>query len=69
MKVRDEHSVPQISWKEILTSLEDGVITVDLQGKIAFFNEAAEVLTGISASQALQHSFLRVFKQDPWLVE
>lgn len=69
MKVRNENSLPQISWKEILSSLEDGVITVDLEGKIAFFNEPAEVLTGISASRALQHSFIRLFKQEPWLLE
>jgi two-component system, NtrC family, nitrogen regulation sensor histidine kinase GlnL len=69
MKTRDEHSVPQISWKEILTSLEDAVITVDLQGRVAFFNEAAEVLTEISAPQALQQSFIRLFRQGSWLVE
>jgi two-component system nitrogen regulation sensor histidine kinase GlnL len=69
MKTPGEHSVSEISWKEILTSLEDGVITVDLGGKIVFFNEAAEVLTQVSASQALQQSFTELFKQDSWLIE
>jgi PAS domain-containing protein len=68
MRVHDEHSSPPISWKEILTSLEDGVVTVDLQGRVAFFNEAAEVLTEISAPQALQQPFIRLFRQHPWLI-
>ncbi|MGH7827343.1 MAG: two-component system sensor histidine kinase NtrB [Candidatus Binatia bacterium] len=69
MGAHDQHPVPQISWKQILTSLEDGVITVDLQGEVAFFNEAAEVLTDISARQALQQSFMGLFRNEPWLIE
>jgi two-component system, NtrC family, nitrogen regulation sensor histidine kinase GlnL len=61
--------VPQISWQQILTSLEDGVVTVDLEGKVAFFNEAAEVLTQTSAAQALQQTFSRLFTHEPWLIE
>jgi len=45
MKVLSQRKKPapgQISWEQILTNLEDGVITVDQDGKIVFFNEAAE---------------------------
>jgi two-component system, NtrC family, nitrogen regulation sensor histidine kinase GlnL len=60
---------PKISWEQILTSLEDGVITVDQQGKISYFNEAAEMLTEFSASQALQKPVTQLFKRAPWLIE
>jgi two-component system nitrogen regulation sensor histidine kinase GlnL len=69
MKAHDPQRAPEISWQQILTSLEDGVMTVDLEGKVAFFNEAAEVLTEISAAQALDQPFVRLFRHEPWLIE
>src|SRR5215468_4124620 len=58
----------QISWEQILTNLEDGVITVDQEGKILFFNEAAEALTEISLSRAAQQPLERLFRREPWLI-
>lgn len=58
-----------ISWENILTSLEDGVIVVDPHGKISFFNQAAEILTDISATQALQQPYARLFKKNCWLTD
>jgi two-component system nitrogen regulation sensor histidine kinase GlnL len=60
---------PSISWEQILTGLEDGVITVDREGKISYFNEAAEVLTELSSSQALQKTVSQLFKRESWLSE
>ncbi len=60
---------PRISWENILTSLEDGVIVVDQEDKVAFFTQAAEVLTDFSASQALQQRYSTLFKRNPWLVD
>jgi two-component system nitrogen regulation sensor histidine kinase GlnL len=59
----------QISWEQILSSVEDGVITLDRSGKVSFFNEAAELLTDLAASRALSLSFLRIFRKETWLVE
>src|SRR5215475_7161279 len=62
MKVLNLHtqqSPSKISWEQILAGLEDAVITVDREGKISYFNEAAEMLTEISASQALQQDSTR----------
>jgi two-component system nitrogen regulation sensor histidine kinase GlnL len=67
--VHREHAPAKISWEQILTSLEDGVITVDREGKISYFNEAAEVLTELSSSQALQKPIAQLFKREPWLIE
>jgi two-component system nitrogen regulation sensor histidine kinase GlnL len=57
------------SWEHILSSLEDGVITVDPTGRIAFFNEAAETLTEISAANARRSSLEHLFRREPWLVD
>jgi two-component system nitrogen regulation sensor histidine kinase GlnL len=59
----------QISWEQILSSVEDGVITLDRSGKVSFFNEAAEMLTDLAASRAMSLSFLRIFRKETWLVE
>jgi two-component system nitrogen regulation sensor histidine kinase GlnL len=59
----------EISWQQILTSLEDGVITVDPEGRVIFFNEAAEALTEISAANARRNPLERLFKREPWLLE
>jgi two-component system nitrogen regulation sensor histidine kinase GlnL len=62
-------SIPQISWEQILTSLDDGVITADPEGRITFFNEAAEVLTEISSAASAGQPLEQIFKREPWLVE
>jgi two-component system, NtrC family, nitrogen regulation sensor histidine kinase GlnL len=62
-------SPAQISWQQILGNLEDGVVTADKNGKIIFFNEAAEVLTETSAVQALQGYLDRIFQHETWLLE
>ena len=59
----------QISWEQILSNVEDGVITLDCSGKVSFFNEAAETLTDLAASRALRLSFLQIFRKETWLVE
>jgi two-component system nitrogen regulation sensor histidine kinase GlnL len=63
-----EHQV-QISWQNILTSLEDGVVVLDLEGKIRFMNQAAETLTQLSSSSALHRSVRQVFRRNPWILD
>ena len=62
-------SPSEISWEQIINNLEDGVVTVDQEGKVVFFNEAAEVLSGISSGHALQQSLHQIFKREPWLLD
>jgi two-component system nitrogen regulation sensor histidine kinase GlnL len=59
----------QISWEQILTNLDAGVVTVDLDGKIGFFNEAAEELTEISSAATLGQPLEQIFKREPWLID
>jgi PAS domain-containing protein len=59
MKILEPRPAPverKISWEQILSSVEDGVITLDRSGKVSFFNEAAEILTDLAASRALSLS-------------
>ncbi len=73
MKVLNLQSKKQapdkISWEQILAGLEDGVITVDRDGKVSYFNEGAEVLTELSSSQAIQKPMIDLFKREHWLIE
>ena len=59
----------QISWEQILANLDDGVIALDADGKVIFFNEASEVLTDISSAAATGQPLEQIFKREPWLVD
>src|SRR5678815_111908 len=53
MKAASHPEAPaQISWEQILSNLDDGVITADPSGIIRFFNEASEILTQVSSAAA-----------------
>ena len=62
-------SPTQISWEQILANLDDGVIALDTRSKIIFFNEASEMLTEISSGTAVDQSFAKIFKREPWLLD
>jgi two-component system, NtrC family, nitrogen regulation sensor histidine kinase GlnL len=69
LNLQRKKSSPKISWEQILAGLEDGIITVDRDGKISYFNEAAEMLTELSSSQALQKPVGQLFRREHWLIE
>ena len=62
-------SPAQISWEQILANLDDGVVSLDADGKIIFFNEASELLTDISSAAAVGQPLEQIFKREPWLVD
>ena len=57
-----------LSWQNILASLEDAVVIIDPDGRISFLNQAAEVLTEISAVQIQQQPYRQAFKINPWIL-
>jgi len=71
MKPRKEKGLPPspISWEYILESLEDGLIIIDPQGRISFVNQAAEILTDLSAHPILGEPYPRLFPDNPWLLD
>ncbi len=68
-QTKEEVRISPLSWKNILTSLEDAVVVINQRGRVSFLNQAAESLTGISALQIQGQPYSRVFKRNPWLIE
>lgn len=62
-------SFPSDYWEHILASLEEGIIILDREGHIAFFNSTAEHLTGLSHAQVLHNPYAQVFAANPWVIE
>jgi len=68
-QTKEDRHVSPLSWKDILTSLEDAVVVIDQRGRVSFLNQAAESLTGISALQIQGQPYSQVFKRNLWLIE
>lgn len=60
---------PADAWEHILASLEEGIIVIDREERIAFFNPTAEILTGLSHSQVWLRSYTEAFANNPWAIE
>ncbi len=58
-----------VSWKDILTSLEDAVMVVDRSRGVSFVNQAAETLTGLSARTLLTRAAGDLFRANGWLLD
>jgi len=66
---KKRRAAPQVSWEQILSNLDDGVVTVEIDGTIGFFNEAAEMLTETSAGATVGQLLEQIFKREPWLLD
>ncbi len=53
--------------EDVLASLGDGLVLLDLEGRIAFVSPRAEDLTGVSAAQALGRGVEQAFTANPWI--
>ena len=51
-------------FEAVLTSISDGVFTIDMNGLITCFNRAAEEITGFSREQALGQPCQTIFRSD-----
>lgn len=60
---------PSDSWEHILASLEEGIIIIGQDQRIAYFNQTAEHLTGISHAQARTHPYTTILAANPWIIE
>jgi len=60
MKKRDSDKF----FNVILNSIADGVFTTDSEGKITFFNKAAEEITGFTGKEALGRFCFDIFRAD-----
>ena len=53
---------------QILNNLPDGLMTMDKAGRVTYFNNAAERITGISAAEALGTHCRQIFKTTTCLI-
>jgi two-component system nitrogen regulation sensor histidine kinase GlnL len=53
--------------EDVLASLGDGLVLVDLDGRVTFVSPRAEDLTGVSAAQAVGRTVEHAFAQNPWI--
>lgn len=53
--------------EDVLASLGDGLVLVDLDERVTFVSPRAEDLTGVSAAQAVGRNVEHAFAQNPWI--
>src|SRR3972149_3265735 len=56
-------------WADILSTIDEGLIIFDAQGRVMFFNPAAEHLTGISGNLARLRPCAQAFRTNPLLAD
>ena len=59
--VRHARAAERLGWGDVLASISDGILVLDADGVVVDVNPAAELLTGIAASQAIGHPAVRTF--------
>jgi two-component system nitrogen regulation sensor histidine kinase GlnL len=53
--------------EDVLASLGDGLVLLDMERRVAFVSPRAEDLTGISTAQAVGRSVEQAFVMNPWI--
>ncbi len=48
-------------YKNIIDNMQEGVMTLDLEGQITMFNDAAETMLGLTRERVIDKSFGQVF--------
>ncbi len=53
--------------EDVLASLGDGLVLIDVEDRVAFVSPRAEDLTGVSAAQCVGRTAERAFAANPWI--
>lgn len=59
--VRAARAAERLGWTDVLASISDAVVVLDADGVVDDVNPAAELLTGVAASQAIGREARRAF--------
>jgi PAS domain S-box-containing protein len=59
-----EKREPEKFFNIIFNSIADGVFTTDGEGRVTFFNKAAEEITGFSSEEAIDRFCFEIFRAD-----
>lgn len=57
------------SYEDILENLSEGLIAVDIDGRVSVFNQSAEKMSGVSRSLVIGKGLKDAFRRDERLVE
>lgn len=57
------------SYEDILENLSEGLIAVDMHGRVSIFNQSAEKMAGVSRSLVIGRGLKDAFRRDERLVE
>lgn len=60
---------PANAWEHVLASLEEGIVVIDRDQRIAFLNPTAATLIGQSLAQIGQQPYSQVFAANAWIVD
>lgn len=60
---------PANAWEHILASLEEGIVVIDQDRRVAFLNPTAATLIGQSPAQAGHLPYSQVFAANAWIVD
>src|SRR2546427_343943 len=60
---------PSDYWEHTLASLEEGIIIIDREERIAFFNPTAQHLTGLPYAQVWHKPYTQAFAVNSWVVK
>lgn len=60
---------PSDYWEHTLASLEEGIIIIDREERIAFFNPTAQHLTGLPYAQVWRKPYTQAFAVNSWVVK
>ena len=58
---RHARAAERLGWGDVLASISDGILVLDADGVVVDVNPAAELLTGVAASQAIGRPAVRSF--------
>ena len=61
-------ALPSSHWEHIATYLEEGLVVIDRDDVVVFFNAAAETLTGTAQTQVRGTPYAAAFADNPWIV-
>ncbi len=66
---KSQPTFPADAWEHVLASLEEGIVVIGQDQRIAFLNPTAATLIGQSLAQVGHQSYSQVFAANAWIVD
>lgn len=66
---KPQAAFPADAWEHVLASLEEGIVVIDQDQRVAFLNPTAATLIGQSLAQVGHQPYSQVFAANAWIVD